>query len=290
MAGPCSRNPRGDCRRVEPVDRNRPSRPIYISGIESADATRFERAPDREAALTFDSSSLSKLGTSPWSRTSHRWFGRPSRDSQTVVIQQNASPPLATPRPSRFPPARRCSTWEDERFSRVRRHARPPLLSSGEQPSLPVAGKLRDAVSRRRRHDDPHSRSARLSRRSPDQATHRRRPASLSKEMQFERAFVAAGGRLMAGSDPTGWGGIVAGFGNQRQVELLVGAGLTAEQAIRIASANGADFLLDENIGRVATGCRPISSLSPAIRPSRSAISGTLSWCSGRGSPTTRRD
>jgi len=76
----------------------------------------------------------------------------------------------------------------------------------------------------------------------------------LSKEMQFERAFVAAGGRLMAGSDPTGWGGIVAGFGNQRQVELLVGAGLTAEQSIRIASANGADFLLDENIGRVATG------------------------------------
>ena len=43
----------------------------------------------------------------------------------------------------------------------------------------------------------------------------------LRKEMDFERAFVAAGGRLVAGSDPTGWGGIVAGFGNQRQVELL---------------------------------------------------------------------
>ena len=76
----------------------------------------------------------------------------------------------------------------------------------------------------------------------------------LTKEMEFERAFVAAGGRLLAGSDPTGWGGIVAGFGNQRQVELLVGAGLPAEQAIRIASANGADFLQDEDIGRVAQG------------------------------------
>jgi imidazolonepropionase-like amidohydrolase len=73
----------------------------------------------------------------------------------------------------------------------------------------------------------------------------------LSKEMEFERAFVAAGGRLMAGSDPTGWGGIVAGFGNQRQVELLVGAGIKPEQAIRIATANGADFLRDDSIGRL---------------------------------------
>jgi imidazolonepropionase-like amidohydrolase len=76
----------------------------------------------------------------------------------------------------------------------------------------------------------------------------------LRKEMDFERAFVAAGGRLLAGSDPTGWGGIVAGFGNQRQVELLVGSGFSAEQAIKIATANGADFLQDENIGRIAPG------------------------------------
>jgi len=48
----------------------------------------------------------------------------------------------------------------------------------------------------------------------------------LRKEMQFERAFVAAGGRLMAGVDPTGWGGVVAGFGDQRELELLVEAGL----------------------------------------------------------------
>src|SRR5881227_2298565 len=47
------------------------------------------------------------------------------------------------------------------------------------------------------------------------------------KSMDFERAFVAAGGLLMAGLDPTGNGGIVAGFGDLREVELLVEAGFT---------------------------------------------------------------
>ena len=46
--------------------------------------------------------------------------------------------------------------------------------------------------------------------------------------MEFERAFVKAGGLLIAGLDPTGNGGIVAGFGDLRQVELLVEAGFTA--------------------------------------------------------------
>jgi len=77
----------------------------------------------------------------------------------------------------------------------------------------------------------------------------------LTKEMQFERAFVAAGGRLMAGVDPTGWGGVVAGFGDQRQLELLVKAGFTPEAAIRIASSNGAAFLNEgDHIGTIAPG------------------------------------
>jgi hypothetical protein len=79
--------------------------------------------------------------------------------------------------------------------------------------------------------------------------------AALRREMRFERMFVAAGGRLMAGVDPTGWGGLVAGFGNQRQLELLVEAGFTSEMAIRIASANGAAFLKkDDEIGRITPG------------------------------------
>ena len=77
----------------------------------------------------------------------------------------------------------------------------------------------------------------------------------LHTEMAFERAFVAAGGRLMAGVDPTGWGGVVAGFGDQRELELLVEAGLTPEQAIKVATANGAAFLYEQDaIGSVAVG------------------------------------
>jgi imidazolonepropionase-like amidohydrolase len=81
--------------------------------------------------------------------------------------------------------------------------------------------------------------------------------AMLSREMQFERRFVAAGGRLLAGVDPTGWGGVLAGFGDQRELELLVEAGFTPETAIRIATANGADFLNETNeIGTIESGRR----------------------------------
>ena len=62
----------------------------------------------------------------------------------------------------------------------------------------------------------------------------------IRKAMEFERAFVAAGGLLIAGLDPTGNGGIVAGFGDLRQVELLVEAGFTPVEAIKIASASTA--------------------------------------------------
>jgi Amidohydrolase family len=75
-------------------------------------------------------------------------------------------------------------------------------------------------------------------------------------EMQFERAFAAEGGRLMAGVDPTGWGGVVAGFGDQRELELLVRAGFSPEEAIRIATRNGAGFLRRDDIGTIARGQR----------------------------------
>lgn len=77
----------------------------------------------------------------------------------------------------------------------------------------------------------------------------------IRKSMDFERAFVAAGGLLLAGLDPTGNGGIVAGYGDLRQVELLVEAGFTPVEAIRIASFNGAKFLgEDARIGSIAVG------------------------------------
>jgi len=75
------------------------------------------------------------------------------------------------------------------------------------------------------------------------------------KAMDFERAFVQAGGLLIAGLDPTGNGGIVAGFGDLREVELLVEAGFTPLEAIKIASFNGAKFLgEDARIGSIAVG------------------------------------
>ncbi len=65
----------------------------------------------------------------------------------------------------------------------------------------------------------------------------------LRKEMAFERAFVAAGGTLMAGADPTGDGHVIAGLGDQRNIELLHEAGFSVPEAIRIATLNGATFL-----------------------------------------------
>ena len=77
----------------------------------------------------------------------------------------------------------------------------------------------------------------------------------LKKEMEFERDFVRSGGLLVSGVDPTGWGGVVAGFGDQRGLELLVEAGFSPEEAIRIATLNGATFLgEDSRIGTLATG------------------------------------
>ena len=79
--------------------------------------------------------------------------------------------------------------------------------------------------------------------------------ALLRKAMDFEREFVRAGGLLITGLDPTGNGGIVAGFGDLRGVELLVEAGFTPLEAIKIASLNGAKFLGEEaRVGSVAAG------------------------------------
>jgi hypothetical protein len=80
-------------------------------------------------------------------------------------------------------------------------------------------------------------------------------PAVFKKEMEFERAFVRAGGHLMAGVDPTGPGGVLPGYGDQREVELLVEAGFTPIEAIRIATLNGAQFLrVDQQTGSIAAG------------------------------------
>ena len=77
----------------------------------------------------------------------------------------------------------------------------------------------------------------------------------LPKAMAMELAFARAGGLLVTGTDPTGGGGVIAGYSNQRALELLVEAGFTPLEAIRIGTLNGATYLgRDRDVGSVAVG------------------------------------
>ena len=80
-------------------------------------------------------------------------------------------------------------------------------------------------------------------------------PRLFKLEEDFEHAFAEQGGTLLAGLDPTGYGGVIAGYGDQREVELLVESGFSPVQAIRVATMNGARFLGEEkSIGSVEAG------------------------------------
>ena len=84
-----------------------------------------------------------------------------------------------------------------------------------------------------------------------------RRSATLKRLEAFERNFALAGGTLMAGCDPTGDGHIIPGFADQRELELLVDAGFSPLEAIRIGTLNGATYLGQANeIGSVTVGKR----------------------------------
>lgn len=94
----------------------------------------------------------------------------------------------------------------------------------------------------------------------------RTRPASLPKrkvdwpqlfnnDMELEHEFAQAGGLLIGGPDPTGAGDVVPGFGDQREIELLVRAGFSPVEAIKVATMNGAIYLgRDKQIGSIAAG------------------------------------
>jgi hypothetical protein len=76
----------------------------------------------------------------------------------------------------------------------------------------------------------------------------------LKRMMQWERSFVAAGGLLGAGSDP--WGnGFMPGYGNLRNYELLMEAGFTAPEVVRILTLNGAKILgIEARVGSIVAG------------------------------------
>jgi imidazolonepropionase-like amidohydrolase len=76
----------------------------------------------------------------------------------------------------------------------------------------------------------------------------------LKKTMAFEVAFMRAGGLLAGGSDPCCLH-VIAGYGDQRNFELLVEAGLTPEQAVQVLTLNGAKVLgIDGRTGSIAAG------------------------------------
>ncbi|MGQ0642041.1 MAG: amidohydrolase family protein [Gemmatimonadaceae bacterium] len=77
---------------------------------------------------------------------------------------------------------------------------------------------------------------------------------NFKKAMEFERAFVKAGGLLAAGADPC-CASAIAGYADQRNFELLVEAGFTPEQAVQIMTLNGAKVLgKSDRLGSIVAG------------------------------------
>lgn len=80
-------------------------------------------------------------------------------------------------------------------------------------------------------------------------------PVLLKKGMELEKKFFEAGGLLLVGTDPTGYGGVVAGYSNLRAIELLVEAGLSPLEAIQVSTLNGARYLeVEDNLGTIEVG------------------------------------
>ncbi len=111
-----------------------------------------------------------------------------------------------------------------------------PVLEGDVAGRPPLQSRMLEAMAPAAREAYLFRRDRRLESPLPDAAI------KLAHAMQMERNFVAAGGLLLAGPDPTGNGGVLPGFGDQREIELLVEAGFTPVQAIRIATLNGAIF------------------------------------------------
>jgi hypothetical protein len=130
-----------------------------------------------------------------------------------------------------------------------------PVFESGGMPGRPpLRQAMLDALS-------PQAREAYLYRRQRPPNLQTSGPASgdstelIKRDMQLEHAFAKAGGLLLAGPDPTGNGGVVPGFGDQREIELLVEAGFSPVEAIEVATLNGAIYLgKQDQIGSVAVG------------------------------------
>lgn len=77
----------------------------------------------------------------------------------------------------------------------------------------------------------------------------------LKKSAEFDLEFHRAGGVLASGVDPTGVGGALPGYGDQRNLELLVEFGFSIPEAIRVGTLNGSKILgVDGETGSIEVG------------------------------------
>ena len=130
-----------------------------------------------------------------------------------------------------------------------------PVFESDDPAHLHLQSRVLETMSEPTRDAYLYTRNQELMRAAANPKTAEERAAMFHNGMALEREFVDAGGLLMAGPDPTGDGGVLPGFGDQREVELLVEAGFTPVEAIKIATLNGATYEgKSATIGSIAPG------------------------------------
>ncbi|GGZ76879.1 amidohydrolase family protein [Algibacter mikhailovii] len=79
--------------------------------------------------------------------------------------------------------------------------------------------------------------------------------ARFNKNFTWLKRFYDKGGKLAAGTDPTGAGRTVAGYANQHTIELFVEGGFGLTDAIKICTLNGATYLeQQDSIGTIESG------------------------------------
>jgi imidazolonepropionase-like amidohydrolase len=130
-----------------------------------------------------------------------------------------------------------------------------PVFESMDASHLQIQARVLEAMAAPTREAYLYTRNLELMRVAANPQRAEENAAMFRNGMALEREFVAAGGLLLAGPDPTGDGGVLPGFGDQREVELLVEAGFTPVEAIRIATLNGATYEgRADSIGSIAVG------------------------------------
>jgi imidazolonepropionase-like amidohydrolase len=124
------------------------------------------------------------------------------------------------------------------------------ILSRLEEPGTLRDPALKDVPEASRREWDVQDLIRRAGWNEVDFTAFRR---SRSKQDLFVRAFAGAGGRIAAGTDAANQL-LVPGYTQHREMELLVGAGLSPREALRAATRNGAVLLGVDSLGLLAPG------------------------------------